>query len=160
MTLTITWNTAKYPRASARAIIFHFERSLRSDSVIRLPCSGTMKSLPSIAFTFTETSFAFFVVLESWVGRWLFFVFVSDFVAAFIVFSYRNLKRYLSIPYFSSKSKKIWYSSLFLLYILIILFYICSKVDPHQYRYTDNFSQLFFLVLPLLIYWFQNRDKE
>ena len=124
MTLTITWNTAKYPRASARAIIFHFERSFRSDSVIHFHCSGTMKSLPSIAFTFTETSFAFFVVLESWVGRWLFFVFVSDFVAAFIVFSYRNLKRYLSIPSFSQKSKKIWDSPLFPLYILTILFYI------------------------------------
>ena len=161
MTLTITWNTAKYPRASARAIIFHFERSFRSDSVIHFPCSGKMKSCVSAVFAFAgATSFAFFTDLESCDGRWLFFVFSSDFVDAFILVSYWKLKRYLSIPSFSPKSKKIWNSPLFPLYILIILFYICSKVDPHQYRYTDNFSQLFFLVLPLLIYWFQNRDKE
>ena len=107
MTLTITWNTAKYPRASARAIIFHLERSFRSDSVIHFPCSGKIKSCASAVFVFTgATSFTFFTDLESCDGRWLFFVFSSDFVDAFILVSYWKLKRYLSIPSFSPKSKK------------------------------------------------------
>lgn len=123
------WNTAKYPSASPTEIIFHLERSFRSDSVIHFPCSGKMKSPVSTAFTFAgAASFTFFTDLESCDGRWLFFVFSSDFVDAFILVSYWKLKRYLSIPSFSLKSKKIWNSPLFPLYILTILFYIIFLV--------------------------------
>ena len=119
------WNTAKYPSASPTEIIFHFERSLRSDSVIHFPCSGKIKSCVSAVFAFAGgTSFTFFTDLESCDGRWLFFVFTPDFVATFILVSYWKLKRYLSIPSFSPKSKKIWNFPLFSLYILIILFYV------------------------------------
>ena len=131
MTLTITWNTAKYPRASARAIIFHFERSFRSDSVIHFPCSGKIKSCASAVFAFAgATSFTFFTDLESCDGRWLFFAFTSDFVDTFILVSYWKLKRYLSIPSFSPKSKKIWNFPLIpslhfdysILYIIFLVF--------------------------------------
>ena len=105
------------------------ERSFRSDSVIHFPCSGKIKSSVSAVFAFAgAASFAFFTDLESCDGRWLFFVFSSDFVDAFILVSYWKLKRYLSIPSFSPKSKKIWNSPLFPLYILTILFYIIFLV--------------------------------
>ena len=88
-----------------------------------------MKSCVSAVFAFAgATSFAFFADLESCDGRWLFFVFTSDFVDTFILVSYWKLKRYLSIPSFSPKGKKIWNFPLFSLYILIILFYIIFLV--------------------------------